>query len=498
MEEDDFTLALRLYQEDLQSSSSVNILKTSKSEHEKDLSIVDPSWELIDPVPDIRELFVQFNAAYFDGLLASVEVKWSKRMTLCAGLCCYEGRGGLCVIKLSQPLLTLRPRKDLVETLLHEMIHALLFVTNNNKDHDGHGPEFHKHMYRINNQTGTNITVYHSFHDEVNEYRKHWWRCDGPCVKRPPFFGIVRRAMNRAPSPRDTWWNDHQRKCGGTFTKIKEPTKPVKEKRSKANEDSDKKEKTKPGVDKTSAITNWFPKNSSQNNGSSAIITSKGLSESQNEIFQSSSANSSSNIYGFKMSANNKPPPVVVASFSGEGRKLGETNTSGKFDFLAKIEANMKHKKMENKAYVNVNVGRNTQKSKEPNIIPRHYGDKFKSSVIKTKNTRNNSSRFDTNSKGQSSNVNSTRQNIPTSNTPLFNQLGNREYQNKNKRIIRSSDGDEKEGIVPNKKMKPEIHIIEDEEEAPTSTKHLVDCPACPAQVAVEELNTHLDVCLQL
>ena len=36
----------------------------------------------------------------------------------CAGLCCYEGRGGLCSIRLSEPLLKLRPRKDLVETLL--------------------------------------------------------------------------------------------------------------------------------------------------------------------------------------------------------------------------------------------------------------------------------------------------------------------------------------------------------------------------------------------
>lgn len=41
----------------------------------------------------------------------------------------------------------------------HEMIHAYLFVTNNNRDRDGHGPEFHKHMYRINKEAGTNITV---------------------------------------------------------------------------------------------------------------------------------------------------------------------------------------------------------------------------------------------------------------------------------------------------------------------------------------------------
>lgn len=65
----------------------------------------------------------------------------------------------MCTVSLSKPLLSLRPRKDLVETLLHEMIHAYLFVTQNNKDRDGHGPEFQKHMHRINSEAKTNITV---------------------------------------------------------------------------------------------------------------------------------------------------------------------------------------------------------------------------------------------------------------------------------------------------------------------------------------------------
>ncbi|KAE8602089.1 hypothetical protein XENTR_v10013879 [Xenopus tropicalis] len=103
------------------------------------------------------------------------------------------------------------------------MIHALLFVTHNNKDHDSHGPEFCKHMERINKRTGANISVYHNFHDEVDEYRKHWWLCNGPCQKRKPYFGYVKRAMNRAPSSLDPWWADHQRTCGGEFVKIKEP-----------------------------------------------------------------------------------------------------------------------------------------------------------------------------------------------------------------------------------------------------------------------------------
>ncbi|TSL47531.1 SprT-like domain-containing protein Spartan [Bagarius yarrelli] len=216
---------------------------------ERPLSIVDESWEMLDPNPDVRAMFLQFNDMFFWGKLCGVEVKWSPRMTLCAGVCSYEGRGGLCSIRLSEPLLKLRPRKDLVETLLHEMIHALLFVTQNNRDRDGHGPEFCKHMDRINQASGTKISIYHSFHDEVDVYRQHWWRCNGPCQNRKPFFGYVKRAMNRAPSARDPWWEEHRRTCGGTYTKIKEPENYGKKGKSEEKKDKhvSKKPADKPG-----------------------------------------------------------------------------------------------------------------------------------------------------------------------------------------------------------------------------------------------------------
>lgn len=67
------------------------------------------------------------------------------------------------------------------------------------------------------------IQVYHSFHDEVDEYRRHWWRCNGPCQHRKPYYGYVKRATNRAPSAHDYWWTEHQKTCGGTFIKVKEP-----------------------------------------------------------------------------------------------------------------------------------------------------------------------------------------------------------------------------------------------------------------------------------
>ncbi|XP_062293286.1 DNA-dependent metalloprotease SPRTN [Scomber scombrus] len=222
---------------------------------ERPLSIVDESWETLDPNPDVRAMFLEFNDTFFWGKLCGVEVKWSSRMTLCAGVCSYEGRGGLCSIRLSAPLLKLRPRKDLVQTLLHEMIHALLFVTQNNRDRDGHGPEFCKHMNRINEATGTSISVYHSFHDEVDVYRQHWWRCDGPCQNRKPYFGYVKRAMNRAPSSLDPWWEDHRRTCGGTYTKVKEPEGYGKKGKKNGKTDGKTSEKKPSGTGKPSSTT---------------------------------------------------------------------------------------------------------------------------------------------------------------------------------------------------------------------------------------------------
>ncbi|NXR01775.1 SPRTN protein, partial [Sagittarius serpentarius] len=88
--------------------------------------------------------------------------------------------------------------------------------------------------------------IYHTFHDEVDLYRQHWWRCNGPCQNRKPYFGYVKRSMNRAPSARDFWWVEHQETCGGTFTKVKEPE----------NFSKKSKEKTQPAKFPNSKSTN--------------------------------------------------------------------------------------------------------------------------------------------------------------------------------------------------------------------------------------------------
>ncbi|CAL8120149.1 unnamed protein product [Orchesella dallaii] len=246
-------------------------------------SIVDESWELVDPNPDIFLLFSQFNEEYFWGKLGSVYVKWSPRMTLCAGLCRYHGRNKECSIHLSKPLLSLRPRKDLVETLLHEMIHAYLFVAENNRERESHGPNFHEHMYRINRLTGTKITVYHTFNDEVDYFKTHWWKCDGPCQRRPPYYGMVKRSMNRAPGPNDFWFKDHQQNCGGKYIKVKEPSPKKTAKRKKEGKGESER------VEGAKKITNYFtptspPKSQSSENIPSSSSTMPSTSSQINSV----------------------------------------------------------------------------------------------------------------------------------------------------------------------------------------------------------------------
>ncbi|ORZ17203.1 SprT-like family-domain-containing protein [Absidia repens] len=228
--------------------------RLQKEENDKQNQVAGPSSSVstacdvtdeFDPNPDLHGLFLAFNDLYFSSKLCMVEVKWSKRMTSCAGTCRYQSAAGLCTVTLSEALLKFRPRSDMIDTLLHEMIHALLFVTKRFDNHESHGPEFLREADRINKLAGTNITVYHTFHDEVKHYKTHVWKCNGLCQHRAPYFGIVSRSMNRPPQKADRWFADHQSSCGGTFEKISSPTPPQgkdkKQKKQKKEEELNKK-----------------------------------------------------------------------------------------------------------------------------------------------------------------------------------------------------------------------------------------------------------------
>lgn len=134
------------------------------------LSIVSPDWETLDPNPDIQALFLEFNERFFYGKLIFCTLDWTKNMELgqleWAGKCEYREQYWRAHISLSEQILKRRPRKDTVETLLHEMIHAYVFMTRGISG--GHGSEFLFHMDRINKETGASITVQHGFVEEVD------------------------------------------------------------------------------------------------------------------------------------------------------------------------------------------------------------------------------------------------------------------------------------------------------------------------------------------
>ena len=72
------------------------------------------NWE----APDLCELFSNLNKQHFQNQIKNVAVKWSSRMTVCAGICQYNGKAAGAVIHLSLPLLSLRTRRDLIDILL--------------------------------------------------------------------------------------------------------------------------------------------------------------------------------------------------------------------------------------------------------------------------------------------------------------------------------------------------------------------------------------------
>ena len=85
---DDAALARRLQEEEDRATSTSSASSSSFSAtayKAKGISPVDPQWETLDPNPDLHSLFVQFNDEFFWGKLLMCEVKWSPRMTTCAG-----------------------------------------------------------------------------------------------------------------------------------------------------------------------------------------------------------------------------------------------------------------------------------------------------------------------------------------------------------------------------------------------------------------------------
>ncbi|XP_030568313.1 sprT-like domain-containing protein Spartan [Drosophila novamexicana] len=347
-------------------------------------NLVHPEWELVDPTPDIFAMFVRFDQKFFQRRLGAVVVEWSKRMYSCAGICYQRGNRFVkeVIIRLSEPLLKLRPRKDLVETLLHEMIHAYCFVLNIREGNGGHGPNFKRIMGIINKVAGTNITVYHTFHDEVDAYKTHIWRCNGICQYHNPFQGWVKRTSNRAPGPSDQWWAKHQRECGGTFEKRSEPAKSAAKKPSKPTSKytTRMKNETTTGDD----IRKYFGKSRTSVNllpqvqpalglpGAFPPTSYPGVSSKPFDVMQTSASKKRrGNIVGFK--------DLTEGSSEEEGKRVNKNNSL--------------NSSMEGQGYSMSNGNRSGNFGQVPNNVNRNHlrevwSKRFASETVKTEPTK--------------------------------------------------------------------------------------------------------------
>ncbi|XP_024103752.1 DNA-dependent metalloprotease SPRTN isoform X2 [Pongo abelii] len=433
--DDDLMLALRLQEE-------WNLQEAERDHAQESLSLVDASWELVDPTPDLQALFVQFNDQFFWGQLEAVEVKWSVRMTLCAGICSYEGKGGMCSIRLSEPLLKLRPRKDLVE-------------------------------------------VYHTFHDEVDEYRRHWWRCNGPCQHRPPYYGYVKRATNREPSAHDYWWAEHQKACGGTYIKIKEPQ----------NYSKKGKGKTKLGKEPVSATEN----KDKPNKGEAQLVipfSGKGyvLGETSNlpspgKLITSHAINKTQDLLNQNHSANAvRPNSKIKVKF--------EQNDSSKNSHLVSPAVSNSHQSVLSNYFPRVSVA--SQKAfRGGNGSPRisvTVGNIPKNSVSSSSQRRVSSSKI---SLRNSSKVMESASVMPSQDVSGSEDT----FQNKRPRLEDKTVFDnffiKKEQIKSSGNDPKYSTTTAQNSSSSSSQSKMVNCPVCQNEVLESQINEHLDWCLE-
>ncbi|RLM53138.1 hypothetical protein C2845_PMPSC040775 [Panicum miliaceum] len=196
--------------------------------------------DLADPNPDVQDLFQHYDRLYFRGALADAGfiVKWgSLQSSSSFGSCTFSKPSN--TITLSEPVLKYLSCTDRKNALLHEMIHAIIYVKRHRKD-SCHGPLFRAWMDAINSCSikdhqrpdgGYNITTRHDFRPEKpHSFKGILWKCES-CGD------TLLRATNQGP-PSDACcienvnsgggascgnmlchWHNHKNDCCGTYEK---------------------------------------------------------------------------------------------------------------------------------------------------------------------------------------------------------------------------------------------------------------------------------------
>ena len=100
-----------------------------------------PSPPELPSIAELQLLFARLNLEHFGGTLRAHRIDYNARMTTCTGRIGYRPP----VIELSLPLLSRHPRQ-IMPTLLHEMVHAWLYQMGLPS---GHGRDFKAKMREV-------------------------------------------------------------------------------------------------------------------------------------------------------------------------------------------------------------------------------------------------------------------------------------------------------------------------------------------------------------
>lgn len=152
------------------------------------LPVLDPALELLDPTLDLHALFVQLNALFFGPAgrhAGALEPAHEAERRQCR-FQTFPGSSWRYSTLLNVPLLQWSQLRDLVETLLHEMIHTDLCMATVPPADVVPQPA-----------VWASVALYHHFLAKMDLYRPHWWHCDWPCWSREPDFGYMKRIADR-------------------------------------------------------------------------------------------------------------------------------------------------------------------------------------------------------------------------------------------------------------------------------------------------------------
>ncbi|OEL33355.1 hypothetical protein BAE44_0005623 [Dichanthelium oligosanthes] len=195
--------------------------------------------DLADPNPDVRDLFLHYDRLYFQGALAEAgfAVKWGYLLSSSSfGSCTFSKPPN--TITLSEPVLRYLSCADRKNALLHEMIHAIIYIKHHRKNSSQHGPLFRAWMDAINSCSiqdhqrpdgGYNITTRHDFSpEEPRNFKGILWECEscGDTLLRatnqgPPSNACCIENVDIGASCGNMLchWHNHKNDCSGTYEK---------------------------------------------------------------------------------------------------------------------------------------------------------------------------------------------------------------------------------------------------------------------------------------